>query len=143
MPFLFFNKLNFNVVPIDIKWNDVPMTMRGYEKRDDLKDAGNDQPDIYYTSFNSEFQKYFPMYGTKSRNEGDSNKLTITKPFLAFMIRDPSWASVDVSNWRKIATNQYLSTSTDLDMYEKHFDVGTHYLDNSAAYYLFREGNNV
>ena len=119
------------------------MTMRGYEKRDDLKDAGSDQPDIYYTLFNSEFRKYFPMYGTKSRNEGDSNKLTITKPFLAFMIRNPSWASVDVSNWKKIATNQYLSPPMDLDLYEKHFDAGTHYLDNSAAYYLFREGNNV
>ena len=129
---------------MDIKWNDDPMTMRGYEKRDDLKDAGSDQPNMFYTGFSNEFRKYFPMYGTKSRNEGDSNTLKIKKPFVAYMIRDPSWDAVDVANWNKIATDKYLGPSnTDLELYEKFFDTGTHILDNSAAYYLFREGNNL
>ena len=121
------------------------MTMRGYGKTDDLKDAGSDQPDMFYDAMIFEWRAYFPMYGTKSRNEGDSNELKITKPFLAVMVRDPSWDSVDVSNWEKIGNNRkYLGPSNpDIDLYEKYLDTGTHILDNSAAYYLFREGNNL
>lgn len=126
------------------------MTMRGYEKRNDLKDNGADQPDLYYTAFPTEFIRYFPMYGTISRNTGDSNTLKITKPFVLYMVRSDAWPAVDVSTWDKLSgvsvPGSLLGTSgpSDVEIYEKFLNTGTYTdLDTSAAYYLLREGNTA
>ena len=151
MPYyIAFITLYGNEVPGDILWNGEPMTMRGYEKRDDLKNNGADDPNMYYTAFPTEFRRYFPMFGTKSRNTGDSNTLKITKPFVLYMIRSAAWPAVDVSTWHKINGATVPGSlfgplkPSDVEIYEKFFNTGTHTdLDTSAAYYLLREGNTT
>ena len=119
------------------------MTIRGYEKRNDLTVDANVPTDIYYTNFKNTVKRFFPMYGTTNRNDGDSNTLVITKPFVAYMVRKPSWNPVDVTGWNKMSpSGEFLGpTAGSIDIYEKHFNSGTHTFDNSAAYYLFVEGN--
>ena len=120
------------------------MSLRGYEKRDDLTESGNIVADLYYTAFSSEFHSYFPMYGTKNRNDGDTNALLINKPVYAYMARATAWTDVDVSGWFAAPTNtgNLLGPAVgDVELYEKYLDQGSHTLDNSNAYYLFRDGN--
>ena len=132
-------------VPLAIKWNNAPMTLRGYEKENDLTDSGNTVTDLKYTEFSAEFKAYFPMYGTRNRNDGDSNNLDINKPVFAYMIKATAWTDVATTGWTATSvTGNLLGPNVGAaEIFEKYLDPnqGPINLDNSNAYYVFRDGN--
>ena len=80
---------------------------------------------------------------TTDINSGDVIELSIYETTKAFMIRNTSWNSVDTTGWTIVAeSGTFTSSQTDTqNLYTRTYNIGTHYIDTEAAFYIFQKAD--
>lgn len=83
------------------------------------------------------------LTSTACINDLSSITYTITAPTRVYMVREPTWNSVDTTGWTLLETGKnYISGYSNLYVYQRDFDAGTYTVSNNSAMYLFKNNQD-